>query len=207
MWRYFCIVNTNSNNLIAYDMKTMKFLGVLFLLAITLSASAQRKEINVERSTVKWTGSKIGGSHHGEIKIKSGNFDFNNGDITGGNVVMDMKSITNTDLKDQESNQKLVGHLKSDDFFAVDKYPTSSFKVTKATKFTDGKATVTGVLTIKGKSETVSADVTRKGETYTTQLKVDRSKYDVRYGSKSFFDNLGNNVIDDIFILDIQLVF
>lgn len=118
---------------------------------------------------------------------------------------MEMNSITNADLKDEGINQKLVGHLKSEDFFAVVKYPTSVFRVTKASKFKDGKATLTGVLTIKGKSENISVGVTKTGNTYTSQLKVDRSKFDVRYGSKSFFDNLGDKVIDDIFILDIQL--
>lgn len=187
-------------------MKTIKTLGVL-LLAGTLSVAAQKSEISINKSVVTWTGNKIGGSHTGAIKIKSGFFEFKNGDIIGGEVVMDMNSITNTDLKDEGYNQKLIGHLKSDDFFGVDKYPTSTFKVTKASKFKDGKTTLTGVLTIKGKSENISVDVTKKGAAYSSQLKVDRSKYDVRYGSKSFFDNLGDKVIDDIFILDIQLVF
>ncbi|HEX3006260.1 MAG TPA: YceI family protein [Bacteroidales bacterium] len=187
-------------------MKTLKVLGVL-LLAGTLSVSAQKSEINPGKSVVTWTGNKIGGSHTGGIKVKSGYLDFKKGDITSGEVVMDMNSITNTDLKDEGYNQKLVGHLKSEDFFGVEKYPTSTFKITKATKFKDGKATLTGVLTIKGKSENISVDVAKKGNTYSSQLKVDRSKFDVRYGSKSFFDNLGDKVIDDIFILDIQLGF
>ncbi len=186
-------------------MKTMKILGML-LLAGTLSVSAQKNEINLNKSVVTWTGNKIGGSHNGEIKIKSGYVEFKKGEIIGGEVVMDMNSITNTDLKDEGYNQKLVGHLKSEDFFGVEKFPTSTFKITKASKFKDGKATLTGVLTIKGKSENISVDVTKKGNTYSSQLKVDRSKFDVRYGSKSFFDNLGDKVIDDIFILVIQLV-
>ena len=111
------------------------------------------------------------------------------------------------DLTNEGANKKLVGHLKSDDFFGVEKFPVSNFKVTKATTFTKGKAMLTGVLTIKGKSEPISFEVIKTGDVYSTQLKVDRSKYDVRYGSKSFFDNLGDNFINDIFILDIQLVF
>jgi polyisoprenoid-binding protein YceI len=123
------------------------------------------------------------------------------GNITGGEVVMDMNSITNSDLKDAGYNQKLVGHLKSDDFFGVEKFPTSAFKVTKATRFANGKATLAGVLTIKGKSEKISVDITKKDNAYLAQLKVD-----VRYGSKSFFDSLGDKVIDDIFVLDIRIV-
>jgi len=186
-------------------MRTLKIL-VMLLFAATLSASAQKNEINPDKSVVTWTGNKIGGSHNGVIKIKSGYLEFKKTDIVGGEVVIDMNSITNTDLKDEGYNQKLVGHLKSDDFFGVEKYPTSTFRITKASAFKDGKATLTSVLTIKGKSETISVDVTKKGNTYSTQLKVDRSKFDVRYGSRSFFDNLGDKVIDDIFFLDIQIV-
>jgi polyisoprenoid-binding protein YceI len=186
-------------------MKTNFFLG-FFLLLATLTVSAQKSEINLSKSTVKWTGSKIGGSHDGAIAIKSGIFELKNGNIVSGEVVMDMNSITNADLTNPGSNQRLVSHLKSDDFFGVEKFPTSSFTVTKASPFRNGKATLTGVLTIKGKSETITFDVTKKDSVYTTQLKVDRSKFDVRFGSKSFFNNLGDRVIDDIFVLDIQLV-
>lgn len=187
-------------------MKNIKFLALL-IFAGTLSAAAQKSEINLNKSVVTWTGNKIGGSHHGEVKIKSGYFELKNGNLVDGNVVMDMNSITNLDVKDEDYNKKLVGHLKSDDFFGVEKYPTSTFKLTQAGKFTNGKAIITGVLTIKGKSENISGEVTKNGDTYLSQLKVDRSKYDVRYGSKSFFGNLGDKVIDDIFTLDIQLVF
>lgn len=186
-------------------MKTIQLLGVLLLTGI-LSVSAQKSDINTVKSSVKWTGNKISGSHNGDIKVKSGQITLKNGEIAGGEVVIDMNSITCADLTDEGYNKKLVGHLKSDDFFGVDKFPASTFKVSKATKFKDGISTVTGVLTIKGKSETINTEISRKGTTYSTQLKVDRSKFNVRYGSNSFFDNLGNKAIDDIFILDIQLV-
>jgi polyisoprenoid-binding protein YceI len=91
-------------------MKTIKFLAVLLLVG-TLSASAQKSEINHSKSVVEWTGKKIGGSHTGEIKLKSGYLEFKGDDIVGGTVVMDMSSITNTDLTDEGYNQKLVGHL------------------------------------------------------------------------------------------------
>ncbi|MFZ4581795.1 MAG: YceI family protein [Paludibacter sp.] len=185
-------------------MKTLKLVGMLLLAAI-VSASAQKSEINTAKSTVVWTGNKIGGSHTGDIKIKEGYFEVKNGVITGGKVVIDMNSMTDTDLKDEGYKQKLIGHLKSDDFFGVEKYPTANFTISKPSKLKNGKATVTGLLTIKGKSEPITFDIVQKGAVYTTQLKVDRSKYDVRYGSKSFFDNIGDKAIDDIFILDIQI--
>ncbi len=187
-------------------MKTIQIVAVI-LMTVLLPVTAQKADINVAKSSVKWTGSKVGGSHNGDISIKSGAFEFKNGNIVKGEVVIDMNTITCEDLTNEGANKKLVGHLKSDDFFGVEKFPTSNFKVTKATPFTKGKATLSGVLTIKGKSEPISFEVTKSGSVYSTQLKVDRSKYDVRFGSKSFFNDLGDNFINDIFILDIQLVF
>jgi polyisoprenoid-binding protein YceI len=187
-------------------MKTMKLLSVFLLaISISISVSAQKSEIDMNRSVVNWTGKKIGGSHDGEIKISNGYFELKDGNILNGMVVMDMNSITNNDLKDEGYNQKLVGHLKSDDFFGVEQYPTATFQVSQASKFRNGKATVWGVLTIKGKSENISFDVHKKGSEYTSQIRVDRSKFNVRYGSNSFFDNLGDKAIDDMFILDIRI--
>lgn len=185
-------------------MKTIQLLAVLFL-AGTLSVSAQKSEINTTKSVVEWTGKKIGGSHTGLINIQSGELEFQDGDIMGGTIVMDMHSITNTDLTDAGYNQKLVGHLKSDDFFGVEKFPTASFEVTKSGKFKDGKASVTGNLTIKGKTTEITFEVSKEGDQYVALIEVDRSKFDVRYGSDSFFDNLGDKAIDDIFTLAITL--
>ena len=185
----------------------MKKLGLVAVLVLAASVAtfAQKKEVKQDASVVKWTGKKIGGSHHGEIDVKSGYFEFNNDKIVGGEVVIDMSSISNKDLDNEEYNQKLVGHLKSDDFFGVEKYPTSKFVVTKATKFENGKASVTGKLTIKENTEEVTFDVVKNGNTYNAEVEVDRSKFDVRYGSNSFFDNLGDKAINDIFTLDISL--
>ena len=185
-------------------MKTIKILAVI-LLAGSLSVSAQKSEFDISKSVVEWTGKKIGGAHNGEVKIKSAFIDFNNNEIAGGKVVIDMTSITNTDLKDEGYNQKLVGHLKSDDFFGVEKYPTATFEVTKPAKFKNGKASVTGKLTIKGKTEEITFDLSKNGIEYVAKVEVDRSKFDVRYGSNSFFDNLGDKAIGDIFTLDIKL--
>ena len=186
-------------------MKTINLLAILLLIG-TLSASAQKSEIDLSKSQVLWTGEKIGGSHNGKIQIQSGSFELKNGEVVSGNVVIDMNSLTNDDLKDAGYNKQLVDHLKSDDFFGVNNHPTATFKITRAGKFNSDKALVTGLLTIKGKTEKVSFVVIRKENVYLTQLKVDRSKFGVRYGSKSFFNNLGDKVIDDMFTLDIKLV-
>ena len=185
-------------------MKTRHIFAII-MAAFTLTASAQKSNINASKSKVMWTGKKIAGSHSGEIKIKEGYLEFKGGNISGGSVVMDMNSMTNTDIDDAEGKKKLIGHLKSEDFFGTEKYPTATFKITKASAFANGKSAVTGTITIKGKSQNISFDVTQKGGEYTSVLKIDRSKFDVRYGSNSFFDSLGDKAIDDIFTLDIQI--
>lgn len=186
-------------------MKTI-VLAATLLIAGNVSTFAQIKEVDTEKSVVAWTGKKIGSTHRGEVKIQSGYFEFNDGKITDGKVIMDMTTMTNRDSEDASPNERLVGHLKSEDFFEVETYPNASFLVTGATGFNNGKATVTGEITIKEHTETMSFDVMKEGGVYTTQLNIDRSKFDVRYGSGSFFDNLGDKAIDDIFVLDIELV-
>lgn len=187
-------------------MKIRNFVLAAIILLSSTAIFAQKVEVNTEESTVKWLGKKIGGKHEGDIRIKSGYLELNKDAIVAANIVIDMNSITNTDLTDEGYNQKLVGHLKSDDFFGVEKFPTATLELTNSTKFSDGKATVNGKITIKGKTENVSFEVLKKESAYTTTMKIDRSKFDVRYGSDSFFDNLGDKAIDDIFTLDINLV-
>lgn len=185
-------------------MKTFKLIALL-LVASTLSVLAQKINIKPTDAVVIWTGGKIGGSHTGEIKVKSATLELKAGNIVAGNVVIDMNSMTCTDIENKTYNQKLIEHLLSDDFFGVEKFPTATFKITKANKFKNGKATVWGSLTIKDKTENISFEVLKSKNVYSTQLKVDRSKFDVRFGSNTFFDNLGDKAIDNIFTLDIQV--
>ena len=187
-------------------MKTLNCVLAFIMLLSGNAIIAQQLEVNSKKSTIDWHGEKVVDEHDGTIQVKSGSFELKNDKIVAGDFVVDMTSITNTDLEDPGYNQKLVGHLKSDDFFGVAKYPTSNFVFTKSSKFSNGKASVTGDITIKGKTESISFDVTRVGEEYTAKIDIDRSKFDVRYGSNSFFDNLGDKAIDDIFTLNIKLV-
>ena len=187
-------------------MKTKNFLLALALMVSGTVIYGQTMEVNTDKSSLEWSGKKIGGKHDGFIQFKSGSIEEDGGQIKAGSFVVDMTSLTNTDLKDEGRNQRLVGHLKSDDFFGVETFPTASFKVIQSTKFENGKATLTGDITIKDKTERISFDVLKEGKTYTAEVEIDRSKFDVRYGSKSFFNNLGDNAIDDIFTLRIKLV-
>jgi polyisoprenoid-binding protein YceI len=193
-------------------MKTinLKSLGVFILaLMLTTTVFAANQKVDVTKSTVNWTGKKVTGEHHGTIAIKEGNLEVNNGKVTGGKVVMDMQSIADVDLTDAAYNAKLIGHLKSDDFFSVATFPTSELVITKVDG-TGNTLTFTGNLTIKGITNpaTFTAVASKDGNNtvYKGTLTIDRSKYNVRYGSKSFFDNLGDKVIYDEFTLDFNLV-
>jgi len=184
---------------------TFKLLGILFLaLSLVTTTFATSQKVDVTKSTVKWSGKKVTGEHHGTIKIKEGNLDVTNGKVTGGKVVIDMQSVS-----DADASAKLEGHLKSDDFFSVATFPTSELVVTKV-ESAGNKHTFTGNLTIKGITNpaTFIATSSKDGENtvYDGALTIDRSKYNVRYGSKSFFADLGNKVIYDEFTLDFRVV-
>ena len=187
-------------------MKTIKSFGLLVLaLTLTTAVFAGTQKVDVAKSSVKWLGKKVTGEHTGTISVKEGSLDVANGKVTGGKVVIDMNSVTDTDLTDPAWNAKLIGHLKSDDFFGVATYPTADLVITKV----DGD-NFSGNLTIKGVTlpNTFTATATKDGKStvYKGTITIDRSKYGLKYGSKSFFDNLGDKVIYDEFTLDFSLV-
>lgn len=186
-------------------MKTSKLFLAMAIALISLGSSIQAQTVDTKTSSIHWIGKKIGGQHDGYIQLKSASLEVKNNKIVGGEFVIDMSSMTCVDLEDEGYNQKLIGHLLSDDFFGVATYPTASLKITKATAFVNGKATVQADLTIKGKTESISFVVFEKGNSYTATIEVDRSKFDVRYGSNSFFDNLGDKAINDLFTLEVVL--
>jgi len=168
-----------------------------------------KKTINQQTSSIAWKGKKITGSHHGTIKVKEGQLEMENEELTGGKFVIDMNTIHVTDLSG-ENKEKLEGHLKSDDFFGVKNHPTASLTFTKVTK-NEGKNEegyrVEGDLTIKETTHPINFNMVIIGNTAESNLKIDRTKYGVRYGSGSFFENLGDNTINDNFELDTTLKF
>lgn len=190
----------------------MKKLLILPLLAILAMSAANLNTYNVDvtASNIIWNGYKVTGQHSGTVKLKNGNLTFNNNQLNGGSFEIDMNSITCTDL-DAEYGGKLVGHLKSDDFFGVAKYPTAKFVITRAIpQDTKGNYKIVGNLTIKQTTKEVkfSANLTESNGkvTATGKITIDRSEYDVRFGSGSFFDNLGDKTIYDEFDLNVTLV-
>jgi polyisoprenoid-binding protein YceI len=172
----------------------------------TEPVAEEKVTVKAEESTVTWKAYKVTGSHTGTVALKSGDLVFDNGTLKGGSFEVDMTSIICTDLEG-EYKEKLEGHLKSDDFFSVESHQTSQLV------FTDVKATgknsyeVTGDLTIKGITKPVTFDVSVYGSKATATLKIDRAQYDVRYGSGSFFDDLGDKTIYDEFDLVVDLEF
>ena len=179
---------------------------VAFMTFSFTTAEGEKKEINVENSKVVWKGYKVTGSHEGVIAIKSGHLNFDKDKLTGGSFIIDMSTITNTDLEG-EYKGKLEGHLKSDDFFGVEKFPTASLIFTKVESTGKNSYEVTGDITIKGKTETVSLNISVYGSKANVSLKIDRTKFDVRYGSTSFFDGLKDKAIYDEFDLIADLEF
>ncbi|WP_347923966.1 YceI family protein [Pontimicrobium sp. SW4] len=179
---------------------------VAFMTFSFTSVEGDRKEIKTENSKVVWKGYKVTGSHQGVISIESGQLTFNEDKLTGGDFTIDMSTIANTDLEG-EYKKKLEGHLKSDDFFGINNFPTATLVFTKVKSTGKNSYEVTGDITIKGKTDTVTFDISIYGNKANASLKIDRTKFDVRYGSTSFFDGLKDKAIYDDFDLVADLEF
>ena len=172
----------------------------------TVAFKTITKQLDVKASEVHWKGEKVTGSHQGTINFSDGHLNVDGDKILGGEFLIDMSSINVTDLEG-DYKQKLEGHLKSDDFFGVENHPTAKLVITNASKKSGNTYGVVGDLTIKGKTQPITFDLNWEGDTATANLSVDRTKYDVRYGSGSFFDNLGDKTIYDNFDLKVTLKF
>jgi len=184
----------------------MKSSVLSFVLAVfTLSAFASPAPIKLATSVINWKGYKVTGMHEGTVKFKSGSLDVQNGVLKGGEFSIDMTSISCTDLSGDVKG-KLEGHLKSDDFFGVAKNPTATitFKKVVPTNLT-GDYRITADVTIKNITKEVKFNANAKDGVANATLKLDRSDFDVRYGSGSFFDNLGDKTIYDEFDLSISV--
>lgn len=185
-------------------------LALALVMGITANANnpieKEKKEVNTEKSKVTWKAYKVTGSHTGTVDLESGALVFDGDQLTGGEFVVDMTSLISTDLEG-EYKGKLEGHLKSDDFFGVESHPTSSLVFTNVKASGKNSYEVTGDLTIKGITKSINLDVSIYGSKATATLKVDRAQYNVRYGSGSFFENLGDKTIYDEFDLVVDLEF
>ncbi len=192
----------------------MKKLLLLTLFALFSSVlvlfSQDIYNANTKESVIRWEGRKLFGGHWGDVLIKSGNLEFKNNKLSGGSFVIDMNSIVVLDLDENGGKSKLEGHLRSDDFFSVDKYPTSEFVITNVKDRKNNKYEITGDLTIKGITHSIKfpATINIKNNRLEAraEFKIDRTKWDIRYGSGKFFDNLGDRMIRDDIIFKVKLI-
>ncbi|WP_143306585.1 YceI family protein [Chitinophaga vietnamensis] len=176
----------------------------------TTVAKTTTYQVDVQQSKLSWTGKKLTGQHSGTINVADGKLDLDGNSLKGGSFSLDTRSIKVTDITDADSNGKLVGHLKSEDFFSTEKFPKADFVITKVTPKGGANYEVSGNLTIKGTTNPITfpATITVSGNKLNAKadIKVDRTKYNIKYGSKSFFASIGDKAIDDMFDLNVELV-
>ena len=169
--------------------------------------------VNTEKSTIGWKGQKLTGSHFGTIKLKRGSVKMSNHLLESGTFEIDMATINDTDMTG-EWKGKLEGHLKSVDFFATDKFPLAKFDVTGGGPLqadTNGNNYfIKGNLTIKGITNEIEFNATLKinesSFTAVANITIDRTKWGIKYNSKSFFEDIGDKLIYDDIELNINIV-
>ncbi|MEY4526069.1 MAG: hypothetical protein RIR57_1440 [Bacteroidota bacterium] len=189
-------------------MKSVKVvIATLALGLITFAGVAAPKVVNVNKSasSIAWLAKKVTGEHNGTVGISAGALNVNGNKLIGGNFTIDLKTIKALDITDPGYNQKFIGHITSGDFFEIEKFPTATFVITKV-----AGNQVTGNLTVKGitKSITFPAEIAVKGGKVTAKanITIDRTDFNIKYGSKKFFDSIGDKAIYDDFALTVSLV-
>jgi polyisoprenoid-binding protein YceI len=187
-------------------MKNLKTIVFALLVAFG-TINAQTKKVDATKSTITWVGKKVAGQHEGTVTIKEGNLIFKGKKVVGGNFTVDMTSLTTTDLKAGQGKEKLDGHLKSEDFFGTEKFPTSTLVFKSIGEKSAGVYSVTADLTIKGVTSSVNFELTTTATTATAKLNIDRTKFGIKYGSKSLVDTIADRAIDDEFELTVALKF
>lgn len=194
-------------------MKKIFFLALLSIVGMFVFATKpdnNKFSVDAKSSTVKWKGFKVSESHEGIVNIKEGTLFVKDNLLVGGQVIIDMSSIINTDIESAKYKTMLEDHLKSNDFFDVKKYPTAVLTIRNATKVKGNSYQITADLTIKGITHSIKfdAEVTIKNGQVNanSKIKIDRTKWDIRYNSGNFFTDLGDKLILDELELDVMLM-
>ncbi|MGB0840416.1 MAG: YceI family protein [Chitinophagales bacterium] len=192
-------------------MKRVSVFTILALVGFAFTSPQAEKQIKVDatKTQINWTGYKVTGQHTGTLQLNSGSFIYDEGVLTGGSFEVDMNSLTVTDLEGDMAG-KLKGHLMSADFFGVEKFPTASFNITKVVPQGPNRYKVIGDLTIKETTKEIrfntTVDQSSGVPVASAKITLDRSDFNIRYGSGSFFDNLGDKTIYDDFDLNLTVV-
>lgn len=194
----------------------MKKLIVLLLAPWPLLAQVITP-LSVKQSQFQWEGRPLVGSGlTGTIQFKYGTLTTDaEGVITKGEFVLDMHSIRNVDIRDEQAARDLEAHLKDDDFFSVSKFPTATFVITSVTPLLafpqQDRFLVKGKLTMKGITHALEfpATLTREGNSIRAAAKVtiNRTWWDVNYQSKAIFASLKDGIISDYVDITLQLFF
>ncbi|MCE2996592.1 MAG: YceI family protein [Cyclobacteriaceae bacterium] len=198
------------NSKINLNYVPLVFAAIFALLAFIIPPAAFKYKVDTNASTLNWVGKKVTGQHNGSIALSSGEIVTEGKTIKQGSFEIDVNSITVADITDKDGNAKLVSHLKSDDFFATEKFPKATFVIGSVISKSANEYIVKGKLTMKGITNDIEfpATITNDGKQIaaTAKIIVDRSKFDIRFRSRSFFENLGDKVIYDEFELDLKLI-
>lgn len=186
----------------------MKSLFFTLFTVVALNFALSAQDVNLNDSALKWYGADITGKeHYGSLKFKSGALNVSNGKLQGGSFEIDMTSLAVEDLEGEWA-KKLQGHLKADDFFAVDQFNTAFLVLTSVKEGSDNTFEAAGDLTIRGKTHPVSVTFEPAGTNkMTASLVFDRSKYDVKFRSASFFSDLGDKLILDDIKVEVSLAY
>ena len=171
---------------------------------------------NTDASTIILTGSKPTGSHSGNVSLTSGYLVLDHENVVGGNFIIDMTSISCTDIEDEGKNKYFVGHLKDEDFFDVEKFPKAELEITGSKKTSDNNYLLEANMTIKGRTNkiTFNSEIQTSGNSETTgnsftaiaKIVLDRTLWGVEYKSKNIFKNLGDKFIYDEMEFEIFLI-
>ncbi len=195
-------------------MFTIKKLILLTLAISLLAGAAWSKDYTVSPSTsqLQWFASKITGKHDGAVSLKKGDLKIESGKLKSGKIMIDMSTITVSDIEDPKYNAKLQGHLESADFFDVAKFKTAIITVKSVKALKGTQIQVKANLMIKGyiKEIDFKADLSpaAKGFKLVADIEIDRTLWDIRYGSSSFFKGLGDKAIHNEikFKVDLDLI-
>jgi polyisoprenoid-binding protein YceI len=182
------------------------FLTSCFIILTAFAFKRSKTYVISTDSTVNWACNGVGHGHHGSIQVKSGFVILEKNKLTQGEVIIDMRSLSNLDIDDSLTASKFVGHLLSKDFFVVNSYPTSKLVITDATDMSNVK----GEMTIKDVTEEITFSLctteVEGGLELSTTLNIDRTKFGNTYNSVNFFEDLGDYLINDEFTLEVKLM-
>lgn len=176
---------------------------------VSKQLKSQSFKIDKQGSKISWLAKKVAGEHRGNINVNDGAFRVENEELKGLTLNIDIHSITDADVSNKAANEKLVATLKGETFFNSDKFPKANFVTTSVVHKGGSLYNIKGKLTIKGITNKASFPATviinKNRLIASARISIDRTKYDIKIRSKSFFENLGDKVIYDNFDLDITL--